>query len=79
MRVMARFSDSGVAALAIPAETIIHESKRQRMSVTRRGRGGDAGGCSVSFGVFDSVCLFMLDVRWLLLIIHVGVMRARLE
>jgi hypothetical protein len=49
------------------------------MSVTRRGRGGDAGGCSVSFGVFDSVCLFMLDVRWLLLIIHVGVMRARLE
>ena len=49
------------------------------MSVILRGLVRDTGGNAVSFVVFDSVCFFMLDVRWLLLILFVGRMRARLE
>ena len=44
------------------------------MSVTLPAVGAaDARGlCACPSAVVVSVCLFMLDVRWLLLIIHVG-------
>ena len=77
MRLMAMSSVSGVAAKAPLAEAIRPERRRKRTRVILRCRG--RGGCGVSFGASGVVCLFMVDVRLLLLILHVGRRRARLE